>query len=376
MKEPIKLAIVGCGSITQRGLLPHLTHPDTADLFQVTALCDLDEARAAQVASRFGVPASYCSAALLLHESDVDAVLIATPAAAHFALAMAAVQAGKHVHVQKPLTLSLEEADRLIAAAAAQDVRIVASPVQMLSPGSLRIQQTIAEGAIGHLYWAFASTAFMGHEFEPFRQDQAVDPSWYYKPGGGPVYDMAIYTLHTLTGILGPVRQVSAMSAIGQSTRRWRGQTIDVEMDDNTLLLLDFGEGRLGAVGGHFAQMGRVIGWGFMGFYGSSGALEVTELYPGTAYPQHVVANPDQLAGDLALNGHPNLEAIPAAVSGAHQKMEEAHLWADVCHLRDCIHHGEDHLRTVEHARHVVEIIEKGYQAARSGYAQAVNSTF
>lgn len=376
MNAPTRLAIVGCGSITQRGLLPHLTQPDAADLFQITAVCDLDEARAEEVASRFGVPRSYASTATLLQQADVDAVLIATPAAAHFSLAMAAVQAGKHVHVQKPLTLSLEEADRLIAAANAGGVHVVASPAQMLSPAALRLRQTIEEGAIGRPYWTFASTAFVGHEFEPFRQDQAVDPTWYYKPGGGPVYDMAIYTLHTLTGILGPVRQVAAMSAIGQPTRTWREQTIRVEMDDNTLLLLDFGQGRLGAVGGHFAQMGRVVGWGFMGFYGSSGALEVTELYPGTAYPQHVVANPQQLAGDLGLSGHPNLQAAPAAVSGSHRGMEEAHLWADVCHLRDCIHRGQDPLRTLEHARHVIEIIEKGYLAARSGQAQAVDSTF
>lgn len=376
MTKPTRLAIIGCGSISQRGLLPHLTQPDAAELFEVVALCDLDEARAAQVASRFGVPTSYGSTAVLLHETNVDAVLIATPASSHFALAMAAVQAGKHVHVQKPLTLSLDEADRLIAVAANQNVRIVASPVQMLSPAALRLRQTIEDGAIGRLYWAFASTAFMGHEFEPFRQDEAVDPAWYYKRGGGPVYDMAIYSLHTLTGILGPVRQVSSMSTIGQATRSWRGQTIDVEMDDNTLLLLDFGEGRLGIVGGHFAQMGLVIGWGFMGFYGSSGALEVTELYPGTAYPQHVIANPEQLTLNLGLSGQPNLQGAPAAVSGPHREMEEAHLWADVCHLRDCIDNGQDHLHTVEHARHVIEIIEKGYVAARSGCAQAVNSTF
>jgi predicted dehydrogenase len=166
------------------------------------------------------------------------------------------------------------------------------------------------------------------------------------------------------------------MSGIGLPTRHWQGQTINVEMDDNTLLLLEFDGGCFGVVGGHFAEMGQVIGWGFMGIYGSSGALEVTDLYPDTAYPSHVTVNPPALAANLALSGRPNLEGVPAYIAGPHQDMGEAHLWADIRYLLDCIHSGEDHLQTAAHARHVIEIIEKGYLAARSGATQPVTTTF
>jgi predicted dehydrogenase len=376
MSDRIDVAIVGCGSITQRGLLPHLTRPDATALLRVVALCDVDEERAAQLATRYRIPAVYTSAAALLQEAEIDALLIATPAPFHYEIGLAAVRAGVHVHVQKPLTVSVAEADQLIAAAAERDVRIVASPVQMLGPGAQRIRQIVRDGTIGRIYWALASTAFVGHEHEPFRAEQPVDPSWYYKRGGGPMYDMATYTLHTLTGILGPVRQVSAMSGIGLPTRHWQGQTINVEMDDNTLLLLEFDGGCFGVVGGHFAEMGQVIGWGFMGIYGSSGALEVTDLYPDTAYPSHVTVNPPALAANLALSGRPNLEGVPAYIAGPHQDMGEAHLWADIRYLLDCIHSGEDHLQTAAHARHVIEIIEKGYLAARSGATQPVTTTF
>lgn len=376
MSERVDLAVIGCGSIAQRGLLPHLTLPDATDQFRVVAVCDVDADRAARVAGRFDVPASYGTVEALLEEGKADALLIATPAAAHYDIAMAAIEAGKHIHVQKPLTLSVEEAERLLAAAAERNVRIVASPVQMLSPGAQRLKRVVEEGAIGRVYWAFASTAFVGHEYEPFRDENPVDPSWYYKPGGGPVYDMATYTLHTLTGILGPARRVTAMSAIGRPTRSWQGRTITVEMDDNTLLLLDFGDGCFAAVGGHFAQMGAVVGWGFMGIYGSSGALEVTALHPGTAYPAHVAVNPAALAADLDLAGEPNLEGAPDLIAGEHREMEEAHLWADVCYLRECIRRGEDRLQTAAHARHVIEIIEKGYQAARTGAAQPLDTSF
>jgi predicted dehydrogenase len=378
MSQQLNVAIVGCGSITQRGLLPHLAQPDAEGLFNVVAVCDVEAERAAQVAAQYNVPAWYASTKAMLQDasSEIDALLIATPAAFHYEIGMAAVQAGKHIHVQKPLTLSVAEATRLTAAAAAQDVRIVASPVQMLGPGAQRIKEIIAQGGIGRVYWALASTAFMGHEYEPFRADRPVDPTWYYKPGGGPIYDMATYTLHTLTGILGPVRRVAAMSGIGLPARTWQGRTITVEMDDNTLLLLEFGDGRFGVVGGQFAQMGQVVGWGFMGIYGSSGALEITDLFPDTAYPSHVTVNPPSLADTLALSGRPNLEGAPGYISGSHRGMGEAHLWADICYLLDCIRRGEDRLQTTAHARHVIEIIEKGYLAARTGTTQPLVTTF
>ena len=67
-----------------------------------------------------------------------------------------------------------------------------------------------------------------------------IDPSWYYKSGGGPLYDMTVYAIDSLVGIFGPVRRVSALSGKRVPVRYWKGKEINVEIDDNTLLLLDF----------------------------------------------------------------------------------------------------------------------------------------
>jgi predicted dehydrogenase len=376
MDEQIRVALIGCGSVSQRGLLPHLAQEDAREIINLVAVCDVVEDRARETAERFQVPEWYTQFGDLLARADVDAVLIATPIPYHYEQAMAAIEAGKHVHLQKTMTTTLAEADRLVEAARQKRVKLVASPGQMLSPVSQGIKRMIEAEGLGKVYWAIASTSWIGHEYEPFRGESPVDPTWYYKPGGGPVYDMSVYTLHTLTGILGPVRRVTAMSGIGLPVRQWGGRDIKVEMDDNTLLLLDFGNGCFAIVGGHFCQMGRVIGWGFTGIYGSDGALEITGLASDTAYPAQIEFTPADLAEKLDV--HEDARGIGAVpyIAGVHTQIEEAHLWADIRHLVDCILHDEEPIPSAEHARHVIEIIEKGYIAARTGQVQDLRTTF
>ncbi len=147
-------------------------------------------------------------------------------------------------------------------------------------------------------------------------------------------------------------------------------------MDDNTLLLLDFGDRGFAVVGGHFCQMGRVIGWGFTGIYGSRATIEITGLIPGTSYPAQIKVNPPSVEEEL------NLDAVvresPAApfITGPHTDIQEAHLWADICHLVDCILHDKEPIANAQHARHVIEIIEKGYTAAESGQTQKLRTRF
>lgn len=376
MDRRVKVALVGCGSVSQRGLLPHLVQEDAQEAMALVAVCDVVEERARETAERFEVPEWYTHLEDLLTQADVDAVLIATPIPFHYENAMAAVRAGKHVHLQKTMTTTVAEADSLLEAARQKGVKLVASPGQMLSSGYQHIKKLIKEEAIGKVYWAFASTSWIGHEYEPFRAESPVDPTWYYKPGGGPVYDMSVYTLHTLTGILGPVQRVTAMSGIGVPIRHWNGREIKVEMDDNTLLLLDFGDSCFAMVGGHFCQKGRVIGWGFMGIYGSTGTIEITKLVPGTAYPAQVEVNPQDLAEYLGFPDDANGAAAAPYITGTHTQLEEAHLWADIRHLVDCILDDKEPVPSGEHARHVIEIIEKGYVAAHTGQVQELSTTF
>jgi predicted dehydrogenase len=174
----LKLGLVGCGSIAQRGILPHLALADAREMASVTAVCDVVGQRAMETAAQFNIPAWYHSLERMLAETAVDAVLIATPIPYHFENALTAVRAGKHVYIQKTMTTTTAEANTLMTAAREASVKVVAAPGQMLTPVYQQLRKALQEGMIGLPYWAFASTAFSGHEYESFRADNPVDPGW------------------------------------------------------------------------------------------------------------------------------------------------------------------------------------------------------
>ncbi|HEU5088994.1 MAG TPA: Gfo/Idh/MocA family oxidoreductase [Roseiflexaceae bacterium] len=378
MARPIKAGLIGCGSVSIRGILPHLTMDDARERVELVAVCDVVETRAREAAQRFGIREYYQHSTDMIASSDIDLVLIATPIPYHFADTVRALEAGKHVYVQKTMTTNLADAQTVVNLARERNRTLVASPGQMLWPGNQQARELIRSGAIGKVYWAFGTTAG-SHEYEPLRQGEgelaAIDPTWYYQLGGGPVYDMTVYMLHTLTGILGPVQRVSCMSGIGLPERRWRDKVIPVSMDDNTLMLLDFGNSLFAMAGGHNCQGGRLLRWGAMGFYGSGGSIETLDTEPGQRAALHLAGQaPDDLPHSANGPYIPNGD-LPY-VTKQHAAIQESHVYADIMHTAECIAEGRQPVPSGEHAAHVIEIIEKGYLAAKTGQTQAIESTF
>jgi predicted dehydrogenase len=381
MPRTIRVALAGLGSVSQRGILPHLAQPDALARVELVACCDTVAERARETARRYGWAQHYADYDEMLARADVEAVLLATPIPLHFEQTMKALGSGRHVYVQKTMTTSLAEANEIIALAERTGRVVVASPGQMLNPTFQQFKRLIAEGALGKIYWAFSTNAGGGHEQESFRAGDDVlsnvDPTWYYKPGGGPVYDMAVYSLHTLTGILGPARAVTALSGIGRPERRWKEQTITVEMDDNTLMLLDFGDATLAVAGGQNCPVSPGIGWGRLAFFGTAGSIDVgpavggVEITSATALPEALGFPAPRVLAPL-----PPGNARLQYVVGPHAAIPEAHVYNDIMHLCDCILDGRPPVASAAHARHVVEIIEKGYRAARTGVTQTIESGF
>jgi hypothetical protein len=104
---PIGLGIVGCGDLAQHCVLPNLAQPDALPLARVAALCGRTLGRAQTLAELYHVPRVTADYAELLADKAVEAVLILTPARLHFNQTLAAVRAGMHVYVHKPLTVTL-----------------------------------------------------------------------------------------------------------------------------------------------------------------------------------------------------------------------------------------------------------------------------
>ena len=376
-QAPVRIGVVGVGALALRGILPHLTQPDVVGRVVVSALCDPVTERAHAAAERFGISKIFTSVEDLLGSGDVDAVTIASPIGLHFEHCRLALEAGLHVHVNKTLSTTVAEADTLIALARDHDLRFVASPGEVLRPQVSRTRELIASGAIGDVAWAICGGAFEAyHESEEPERLQApgglpINPAWYFrKPGGGPMYDITVYALHQLTSVLGPALRVTALSGIRVPYREFAGERIPTEADDNTILLLDFGDGVFAvafgtASGAVSEQFGACV------YFGSRGTIDGVLLngepfdFPGREATLHgPVTDWD---AQMCVLDH---------VVGAHRHLPEAHVFEDIMQLVRWVLDGVPSPVTAEHARHVVDIIESGYRSAAASSTQRLSTTF
>lgn len=373
MTDVVRMGVIGAGSIAVRGILPHLALSDVHDRVRLAAVCDPVPGRAEAAAARFGIERAFTDYLDLLEHGNVDAVTIASPIGLHYEQGRLALTAGKHVHFNKTMTTTTAQATEVIELARKNNLRIVASPGQMLFPHNQYIKQLIAEGALGKLCWA-ACGAALGtyHEDESVRHGHDVlsniDPSWYFrKPGGGPLYDVTVYALHALTGILGPVKRVTAFSGVLLPERAFQGRMVPCDADDNTLILLDFSGSVFGLAYGTVA--GMVTEGSTGSYFGTKGSIVGLNLngkrldYPGS----------DQAYSDS--DSHANDRLLPHVV-GAHRDIEEMHVYEDIMQLVDWVREDTPSIVTAEHARHVIEIIEAAYRAAETGQAQELTTTF
>ena len=120
--EPLRIGIVGCGFVADHRHLPTLSKMPEAT---VVALCDSDPAALARVGDRWGIGRRHADPRALTEDASVEAVAVLVPAAGHAAVVIAALEAGRHVMVEKPLALTLDDADLMLEAAGASAGRVM-----------------------------------------------------------------------------------------------------------------------------------------------------------------------------------------------------------------------------------------------------------
>lgn len=381
MTKPLKIGVVGVGTVSLRGVISHLVQADIQHRVTVTALCDPVKERVEGAAQRYGIAQVFTDFETFLREGDIDAVTLATPIGLHYEQGKAALLAGKHVHFNKTMTVTTAEATELIDLARQRNLRIVASPGEMLRPHNREIKRMIEGGKLGTLAWAMCGASFGSHhEDEPERHNApgktAIDPGWYFrKPGGGPLYDMTVYALHGLTGVLGPAKSVTALSGIRVSERSFGERMIPTECNDNTLMLLDFGASMYAVVYGTAAG-GVRYPLDFSGTYFGTHGTVAGLLLNGAPFDYEgrsiAIGAPD---GGVNPGGGGNEWILPN-IEGAHRDIPEQHVYADIMQLVDCVNLGTTSVASAEHARHVIEIIEAALRSAETGAAQALTTTF
>ena len=370
MSNRVGIGVVGAGSIGIRGALDHLVLDDVQDMVRLAAVCDPAPGRAEAAAAKYGVAKHYMTEDEVFADPDVDAVIICSPIGMHYDQGVKAIEAGKHIHFNKTMTVTSGEALDLIARANAKGVKLVASPGQMLRPTNQKIRELIRSGELGKLSWSVAGAAFGNyHENEGVRTGDSpltnINPSWYWrKPGGGPLYDMTVYALHSLTGVLGAAKRVTAMSGIGIKQREFKGELYDCDADDNTVILADFGDNVFAFIHGTFA--GMVSEFGQPSYFGSKGTIT------GTKFNGEAIDYAGKSEGLSPLQVTPHV----AGKFSAHAQLGEHHVYEDTMQLVRWVRDGKPSIVTADHAAHVIEIIEAGYKAAETGVTQELKTTF
>lgn len=142
MADRTRVGVIGCGLIAQVMHLPYLA--ELSDRFEIAAVCDIRGAVAAGCAERYGVQRVHAHWEDLLAAPALDAVLVAT-SGDHAPIAIAAAQAGLHVFVEKPMTLSSAQAARMVEAAQIAGVHLMVGTMKRYDPAYERLAELLPE---------------------------------------------------------------------------------------------------------------------------------------------------------------------------------------------------------------------------------------
>ncbi len=268
MAERFRVGVIGCGNISGA----YFQAAQSFKMLDYACCADVDAARAQQRAAEFHCRA--VSVDELLNDPAIDAVLNLTTPAYHAAIDLAALRAGKHVYAEKPFALTLAEGQQIMQEAAARNLRVGSAPDTFLGGSHQCVRKLIDDGWIGEV---LSGTAFMqcpGHEsWHP-------QPEFYYRKGGGPLFDMGPYYITALVNLLGPVKRVVALAHKGFAERLCRsearrGDRLPVEVNTHVAGVLEFAGGALITMVMSFDVRQSDCQW--IELHGSEGSLSVPD---------------------------------------------------------------------------------------------------
>jgi predicted dehydrogenase len=344
MTAKTKVGIIGCGAISGA----YLGQCPKFEILEIAACADLLPERAQAKAAEYSI-AKACTVDELLADPSIDIVINLTIPKAHYTVAMAAVAAGKSVWNEKPLTITRAEGQALLDAAAAKGVLVGCAPDTFMGAGIQTCRKLIDDGVIGQPIGASAFMMCHGHEsWHP-------DPEFYYKVGGGPMFDMGPYYLTALVTLMGPVARVSGSARATFPTRTItsqpkHGTVITVDVPTHVAGVLDFASGAIGTIVTSFdvwaASMPPIE------IYGTEGSMRVPDPN-GTGGPAMIRKPGDSDWQNVELT-HPY-----ASISRS----------TGVADMAYALRSGRPHRASGALAFHVLDIMHAVHDASREGQA-------
>ena len=333
------IGIIGAGNILGRYLKGMARYPS----LQVVGCATRSPERANAAAAEHGIR-SFDSVSELLAAPEVDVVLNITTPLAHAETTEAALDAGKHVYVEKPITAALPDALRLVATAEQAGLLLGSAPDTFLGSAAQTARRAVDDGLIGDpIGVAGFITSGRVETWHP-------DPTFLFQPGGGPVPDMGPYYLTAMVNLLGPLASVSARGRIGSPTLTVtspdrRVDSVTVTIHTHVSAVLEFHNGVIGTLVASFDAWDHHLPR--LEVYGTEGTLSIPD--------------PNGLDGDVAVKRHADDEwrvlppvLAPFAEPGSMDQFLRGPGVADLVAALD----GAPQRASAQLACHVLEAIE------------------
>jgi predicted dehydrogenase len=341
----VNLGVVGCGSVFWTPYMAQIERLRGQDRAQVVAVYDVDPEKRRLAAERLDVRADLASDIAVCEHPEVDAVLVLTSMPEHSRLASAALRAGKHVLVEKPIATTLRDAQAVLELAETSPGHLICAPHILLSPTYRDMHALVSRDEIGPLLTARARYGWSGPDWG----------RWFYEEGGGALFDLGVYNVTSLCGLFGPAQRVTAMTGVAIPERIVEGIPMQVRAEDNAHVLLDFGAGRMAVV--------------TTGFTMQKYRSPAIELYGATGTVQ-------MLGDDWAPEGY-ELWRNDTGTWELHEETDPAWPWTDgLRHLVECLEDRTEPITRPEHAYHALEIMLAAQAAGRDGTTREIHSGF
>jgi len=351
--SPLRVGLIGAGSIWNAHKAAFRQFPEHVRL---TAVTDLNPAAAQQAVKEFPDARAYPGPDALLAAPDIDAVLILTTHAEHARLALAAIRAGRHVLVEKPMACSLADAREMADAAEQTGVRLMVGQCQRYDRSYRGMKRLIDSGEIGRVH-AVRFDSMQGL----FTNGLLPAGHWLSDgrlAGGGIIISVCVHRLDLVRFCLGEVRRVCAVA-------RTRDPGFTHGAEDYAAALFEFENGAIGEMFGTYSGFRMPYSEGLM-IFGSAGAIHATpdngeyqapavyasKQHPGAKDPNNWLA---QFRGFQPVP--PDTDGLPSDDSFVNQML----------HFADCCRTGAEPLSGARDNLGTMRLIEGLYQSARTG---------
>lgn len=355
--RPVGVGIVGCGNISRR----YVTGMRRFGRLRLVGCADLIPELAEKLADEAGITA-YPTIEELLADPAVEVVVNITPPVAHASVTVAALDAGKHVYVEKPIAARLADVAAMFDAAERNDRLLGSAPDTFLGSAGQTARAAIDRGAIGD---PIGAVAFVTHSKAELWHP---NPTFLFQPGGGPGLDLGPYYITELVNLLGPVRSVAGFSRIGAPIRTVTApdrqvDSIEVTTPTHAGAVLRMASGVI------VTMMLSFDAWDsrlpFIEVYGDRGTLSLPD--------------PNGFDGDVSVRAHSDeswtvLDPVLSPTGDAADMAVQMLRGFGVADLVDAID-GAPHRASGMLARHVLEVLEAIETSSRTSTVVEIVST-